>query len=318
VSSAASAVTVSGIRILAALSLLTTVFVLLARSWWFFELFSHFRVQLVAAQALLLIIVAVLRWHAWALALGAALLVNGFSVRAYVLPLAQSASAADAEIGVITANVLAANDDTGGLVELIRAEDPDVFAVVEFTDLFAEALRDLGDEWPHRVLAPERGAFGAALYSRWPLARSSVFELEGFAAIHAEIAAAEGNWHFVAAHPLPPMSSAMARTRNRQLRTLAEFVGALNGPIVVAGDFNLTPFSPHFEDFTRQTGLRTALRGFGPGITWPAFATVLGIPIDHVFVSEEFEVVSYARAGDIGSDHFPVVVDMNRRRFGLD
>jgi len=114
------------------------------------------------------------------------------------------------------------------------------------------------------------------------------------------------------------MSAEMAQIRSDQLDGLAAFVDTLNGPVALIGDLNISPYSPLFADFMQSAQLRSALQGFGPSYTWPAFAPVLGIPIDHVLVSNDVDIAGYFRAPNIGSDHFPLMVDMIRRPIRLD
>jgi endonuclease/exonuclease/phosphatase (EEP) superfamily protein YafD len=305
---------------LALLSVLATSIVLVARHWWFFELFSHFRIQLLVFQLLLLVVFLILGRPLWVVIIGIASAVNGIAVGDYVVAgaVTDPLNDAAAEVRILSANVLSSNPDPSGLIDLLQAARPDVFAVIEFTDLFATALTALNAEYPHRVLAPEAGTFGIAVYSRWPIVSHAILDLRGFTAIDAQIVSQSGIWHFVAVHTVPPTGSQMASIRNLQLEQLAQHVADLSAPHVVAGDFNLTPFSPRFTDFLALTGLMDALRGRGPGYTWPVAFPPLGIAIDHVLVSAEFTVVDYARAGDIGSDHYPVIADIIRRRTSLD
>jgi len=329
------------LRLCAVLSLLATVCVALARSYWFFELFSHFRVQLIALQLALLIVFALTRQPAWALTLALACVINGAPVREYLLPVGASPAAlidesplgtqpagapprgdargvAPARIRIASANVLATNPDAAALIGVLRSADPDVFAVLELTEPFMRSLANFTATYPHRVLLPEPGTFGIAVYSRWPLGRADVLNLEGVTAIDVLVAGNGSPWHFVAVHLVPPMSRELAARRNAQLRKLAEHVRSLEAPHVVVGDFNLSPYSPHFGDFLEGTQLSSTLLGRGPRLTWPSTFPLLGIPIDHVLASREFAVSGYFRAGDVGSDHYPIIVDLNRRRLALD
>ena len=43
-----------------------------------------------------------------------------------------------------------------------------------------------------------------------------------------------------------------ARYRNRQLAGLARFISEREGPIILLGDLNVTPWSPYFTDFLRK------------------------------------------------------------------
>lgn len=327
------------LALLGALSLLATAFIALARTYWFFELFSHFRVQLIATQVVLLIAFAILRHPRRALTLALACVINAAPIREYLLPVGEPAaplhtgtqsrseaamsSSADGDgarqaIRVISVNVLATNPNAAALIRVLRSAQPDIFAIVELTEPFMDALAEFAAAWPHQMLLPEPGTFGIGVYSRWPLDAVDVIELEGVPAIDARIGGNEGGWHFVAAHLMPPMSSTMAELRNAQLRALAEHVRTIDAAHVVVGDFNLSPYSPLFEDFLRLTRLHSTLRGLGPTYTWPSFFPLLGIAIDHVLVSDAFTVTAYSRADGIGSDHYPVVVDMIPRRLRLD
>ena len=308
------------LRSLAILSLIATLCVLLARTWWFFDLFANFRIQLFATQLLLLMAVIVLRRPAWAMTIGIACSMNGLAVRNYIVPdsLRHQDTSDVADIRVLNANVRASNTAADGIIALLNRVQPDVFAILEFTDHLADAMRPLDQRYPHRVLVPQNDNFGIAVFSRWPFANTELFDLGGYTAIDVQIMSTNGNWHFIAAHPVPPIGAELARLRNRQLEQLAQRLSAMTTPRIVVGDFNLAPFSPHFADFIDQTGLDNALRGKGPSFTWPSFFLPLGIPIDHVMTSAEFEVTRYFREQDIGSDHFPVVVDVNRRRNRLD
>jgi len=316
--SAASAVFYRGIRLLSVISLLATACALLARKWWFFELFSHFILQVLTAQLGLAIVMLVMRRRAWAIVLGCAAVMNALPVRDYVLPLRRAAVGETSAFRVITANVHVRNRNPEPLIELVRNDEPDVYAIVELTQRFADALSVLDDDYPYQVVVPDTGPFGIALYSRWPLHDSRVFELEGLPVIYAEILRDGAPWHIIAAHLLPPMSAEMAQIRGDQLDGLAEFVETVSGPVVLVGDLNISPYSPFFADFVLRAQLRSALQGFGPSYTWPAFAPVLGIPIDHVLVSNDVDIAGYFRAPNIGSDHFPLMVDMIRHPISLD
>jgi endonuclease/exonuclease/phosphatase (EEP) superfamily protein YafD len=79
---------------------------------------------------------------------------------------------------------------------------------------------------------------------------------------------------------------------------------------VVVGDFNLTPYSPYFAAFARASGLQPARGAALAASTWPGMLATwgLGIPIDHVFVSSNANVVAHEVGPDLGSDHLPVAV----------
>lgn len=285
------------------------------KAWWGLELFTHFRAQYLVAQVLLFVPLLMRRRLRWCFALGACAVLNAVPLVPY-LPLARTAVAeppADT-ISIMSVNVQARNQRHERLLEIVRDEAPDVLVVVEFTHDWQRRLEPLLNLYPYQLLLPERHAFGLALLSRYPLDGAERIDLETTAAIDARVLAPQGAFRVIGVHLRPPMSSGFAAERNRQLELLAQRYAAAAEPLVVAGDFNVTPFSPFFADWLLQTGLRDARGGTGPGISWPTFLPIAGIPIDHCIVSPEFTVVDFRRLPRFGSDHYPVLAELTLER----
>ena len=96
------------------------------------------------------------------------------------------------------------------------------------------------------------------------------------------------------------MSSELAQRRDRQLAMLARQLQDHPEPVIVLGDFNLTPGTQMWRTFTGYTKL---LRAPGPEpATWPAVLGPFGISIDHILARGA--AISELTAFEIpGSDH---------------
>src|SRR5581483_3331572 len=67
-------------------------------------------------------------------------------------------------------NLQGENRDGGRIVAEIRAEDPDVLLIQEFTPFQQDLLdKALAGDYPHRLLFPHEGYDGMAIYSRLPV-----------------------------------------------------------------------------------------------------------------------------------------------------
>ena len=79
---------------------------------------------------------------------------------------------------------------------------------------------------------------------------------------------------------------------------------------IVVGDFNLTPYSPHFKRFVNEARLLPARCCVLHRATWPVVLgdAWFGIPIDHSFVASGVQVVSRTVGPHLGSDHLPVTL----------
>ncbi len=126
----------------------------------------------------------------------------------------------------------------------------------------------------------------------WPFLHAS-FEFEG------------RTRHLWLIHPSLPF----ARRNTPELATLAERIRRTGGSRIVVGDMNCTEGSPHFTDFLRDAGLRDSRLGFGRQPSWPT-DWPYRIALDHAFVSDDLAVLDRRLGPMIGSDHFPLVLDL--------
>jgi endonuclease/exonuclease/phosphatase (EEP) superfamily protein YafD len=76
------------------------------------------------------------------------------------------------------------------------------------------------------------------------------------------------------------------------------------------GDLNMSMWSPYYRQFIRSTGMRNTRQGYGVQPSWPVDAPLLPIPIDHCLISRGFQVLNNRIGSDIGSDHYPLIVDL--------
>jgi endonuclease/exonuclease/phosphatase (EEP) superfamily protein YafD len=85
--------------------------------------------------------------------------------------------------------------------------------------------------------------------------------------------------------------------------------------LIIAGDFNLTPWSFGLRRLDRRFGLERRDRAIP---TWPARRRVAGrivrlpafLAIDHVYAGAAWRTVRIRRGPALGSDHYPLVVDL--------
>jgi len=287
---------------------------LLARTSWLLELLAHFRLQyLVSLAALAALYVARRRWYTAAALLPFAI-VNGMAVAPYWPRGVASEPFLGPGIELMSANLYARNDDYGRFLELVRQVSPDLIVLLEVDSGWARALGGLAEDYPQRVLVPREGPYGIAVLSRLSLLEHRTIDLAGIPALEAQIALPDGSaLHLIGVHLRSPTTSGRSAQRNAQLAALRPLVAAQAGPLIVAGDFNATPYSPIMSDWLEQTGLHDPRRGRGFRMTWPAFMPILGVPIDHCLLSEHFVVAEQYQGPAFGSDHYPVITRIGLR-----
>ena len=182
---------------------------------------------------------------------------------------------------------------------------------MEVDERWESALEVLRSDFSYSVIRARSDNFGIALYSRRPITSHRVEHLDDsrVPTIVATIDLDGRSLSVVGTHPLPPMGRRRSELRDHHLQAIGKLITRLPSPVIVLGDLNTTSWSPHFRDLLGRTGLRDSRRGFGVQPTWPVEPWVLRIPIDHALVSKELAVKQRYVGPDIGSDHFPIVVE---------
>jgi endonuclease/exonuclease/phosphatase (EEP) superfamily protein YafD len=280
---------------------------LLARIDWRADLITHFTLPALAVT--LAAGAALIRRHPQlALCLGCLAVLQAAPLFRYMGPIpVRSDPRAPERLRVLMANVLAENTRYGDVERLIRQERPDIVGLVEITPEWLSGLAAVAAEYPYRAEAPG-GTAGMALWFRErpvvidpairPLANASPL-------IHAEFTFAGRTRHLWLVHPDMPFT----RKDRPELPAVAALIGRTPGSRIVIGDMNSTEGSPLFADFLRTTGLRDSRLGFGRQPSWPSDLPYR-IALEHAFLSSDLAVVARRLGPMVGSDHFPLILDL--------
>jgi len=294
--------------------LIATLFGFLSRLWWFFDLFSHFRVQYMQLCLPLIGIALWKRLNKRAIACVLLACVN----YALVLPLysGKPAPATSKPARAMLMNILAINGNTEQVLEAIEQADPDLLLLEEVTPIWEDELKVLNSTYPYRVAEPQEGCFGIMLLSKHPIKNGTVREIgkEGLPSITADIYFPDGEISVIGTHPLPPVGGRFSNSRNEQLAALPEVVVNQKHPVLLIGDLNVSPWTPHFSNLIKESGLKNSMQGFGFQPTWPAQLPFLKIPLDHMLHSEGITIHNRMVGKSVGSDHLPVIVDFTVMR----
>jgi endonuclease/exonuclease/phosphatase (EEP) superfamily protein YafD len=293
------------------LTLLATITGFLARLWWLFEPTSHFRAQyMFVLLAAAIIAAAGRRWLPAALFALAAMVNFILVIPVY---LAGESVQEGASYRILMANVEYINEDEAAVLQMIGDVNPDILIVEEFTPAWQTTLEAISADYPHSELSPRTDAYGIALYSRLPYERSEIRTVgpSRFPSVFAWYELDGRPLTVVGTHPPPPLNKDDLEDRDQQLAAIIEYASAQSEATIVAGDFNVTTWSPIFQDMLFDSDLREARRGFGLHPTWPTSFLPLGVPFDHILVSPGVAVHNFGRGADTGSDHYPVFADFS-------
>jgi endonuclease/exonuclease/phosphatase (EEP) superfamily protein YafD len=280
-------------------------------TWWVLDLFAGFRHQLAVGLILIAVVAAIARWRKTAVAIGLLAVVN----LALVAPLFFGPSRPEnSQLRVLSFNVLASNRRFDEVVDFIRASDANVVVLHEVTSRWEEEIEEAAatfDDWPYEIA--EARARGDLFGSMVLVEPGAAIESFGFALTDPraiEILLPDGV-ALLAIHPLSPSSEFRAEQNDRQLLFATDWAAGRDGPTIVVGDFNATPWSYPFRRLMASTDLSNSAVGFGLDLSYPADGNLLfRVPIDHLLFSDGLAVVDRRLGPAMGSDHFPLTVDL--------
>ncbi|HEX6105943.1 MAG TPA: endonuclease/exonuclease/phosphatase family protein [Gemmatimonadales bacterium] len=217
---------------------------------------------------------------------------------------------------LLITNVQMENTAHGRLLRLVRDADPDVLLAVETDELWVRALEPLAHDYPHVVRQPQDNWFGMVLFSRVPLVEARVEFLvqEDIPSIFAVLDLAGERVVLRGLHPRPPepVRDQDSTPRDAELVVVGKWIARQDGaPTIVAGDLNDVAWSATTQLFLRVSGLLDPRMGRGLYNTYNARNPLVRWPLDHVFHSNHFRLVELRRCGDIGSDHYPVLIELS-------
>lgn len=295
----------------------------LAEYHWIADIAVQLRVQYA-----ILLLVSIATWayqqSAFRLVVGLlALSVNlWFTVPYCVAPRASSHTTGDParvdqpSLRLMIVNVLRTNQAIEETLQAVWEEDADFVFLMEVAPDWRPPLVESDKSYPFQHLMCREDYTGVAFLSRhrWhelkvvpAHAANSPLEI-----IFPLIVGQPAGFQLCVTHPLPPLGRQLTDLRDQQLRRLAERCRAIgaHSACLLAGDLNVTPWSPRFDDVLRAGHLADASRGYGISPTLTPLPTLLGgLKVDHVLVNDRVIVEDYRLKSIAHSDHRAVIID---------
>lgn len=216
---------------------------------------------------------------------------------------------------IVQFNLWGRNRDPRATAAWILETDPDIVVVEEGFARSGGVTGALRKRYPHRTTCAEpRPCSTMILAKRRPIREgglSTAVSPAHLSGAWATFAADQGPFTVVGAHYTWPYPAGPQQQMTLRLsRVLERFP---RDRLIVAGDFNSTPWSFSLRRQDRLFGLERRTRSLA---SWPAgdfsrlhvAAPFPVFPIDHVYAGESWRTVSVKRGPKLGSDHYPVVI----------
>ena len=275
-----------------------------------FDSLSHFRLHFLLVATFALLAAAPCGLRKTALVSGTvivvALAMSGPYLPGFGPSGKEPAAASGQLLRIVDFNTLFDNRETGLARDVILAADPDVIILQEATDSPAALINLLRDDYPFQIRCEESAIGGAVVVSRVPPSGNDAigcFDTPFLSAINIDVAGKSLTVASYHAHwPWP-------HSQHKWIDELAGIFSTLPHPLIIGGDFNATPWSEGVQRIARLSGT-LPVAGLRPSWLTPEFPgwlrSRIGLPIDHLLVSDGIITVEAHTLPFAGSDHLPV------------
>ena len=176
-------------------------------------------------------------------------------------------------------------------------------------------MQELEARYSFTLKAPLSNTYGLLFYSRFPLKNESIrFIVEDdIPSVCATVIMPSGvEVQLYGLHPKPPVpkESLFSTAKDKELMKVAFEVEKIEKPCVVMGDLNDVAWSYVTELFRKVSGLLDPRRGRGFYSTFSANHWWMRFPLDYIFCSSHFGLLSMNRMPHNGSDHFAMFIHL--------
>ncbi len=201
------------------------------------------------------------------------------------------------DLRIYSKNMWFGNRDINALAADIRSSDADVVALQEVSLKNRDMLVALQDIYPHQHICTFSGWNGIAVISRDPILQTRCTDRRAVAA--AQIQGGQGPVWVASVHLSWPFPYGNARSG----AAAADLLAQLEGPVVMAGDFNIFPWAHSVQGMQQAAAVQVA-QPVRPTLN------LRGVPLllDHIHAPGG-GTATYR--GLLGSDHLGVLADVS-------
>jgi len=263
--------------------------------------------SLVVPTLLAGLLVRRMRWVVPVLAL--VLLMQASVLAPWLAPPAGAIAASPSQVRIVFFNIWKENGRPEDAVRWLAGQDADIVVLAETTPAIQRLAKATLTELPFTASCRADKHCEMLLLSRWPLADvHALIDYPSYArAAFGTVETGHGALRIGGTHLTNPLTTNVHR-QLFQVDKLVELGGPWDGSMVMVGDMNGVAWGRVVQRFARLTGLEP-VRGLTG--TWNAWLPApLRIGIWQAFASNDLTVVRRQVGPLLGSDHRPVVIDV--------
>lgn len=231
--------------------------------------------------------------------------------------IATASQSSDSPLQFFIFNVLQDNDRYEDTIKLIQSRNPDIVLLMETCHKWDAAMGPLREEYKYEKKAIQENKYGMLFLSRIPFNEAIVNYVvsKDIPSLEVSLIVNDRAVRVFCLHPRPPIlgEADYATNKDKEVVRTAKKIAQdfKDTDCILMGDLNDVAWSKASIIFKKLTGMQDPRVGRGFYATFPSYSP-LKIPIDQVFCSPTLKLKEFEVLEDIGSDHLPIFISLQR------
>lgn len=225
------------------------------------------------------------------------------------IPLWSEDANLDGNVKIAHFNVLKHNQSYLQTIDAALSSNADFLSFNEVTPEWeCQLIDELRDSYPYYISQlADNNSFGIAVFSKTPIQDTTIhyWGSENIPTLSGNIHLLGTKVHFVAAHTIPPVTKENYSLRNNHLHDIKLYLRSIDGAKILVGDLNAVSWSPAIKTLRAESQVLDSRKSWLP--TYPSWASLIAIPIDHIFHSQEIYCTDFYTIKSTNSDHYGIV-----------
>ena len=295
------------------------------------NLFAQYKIQLLFILTLSTAFLCFLKFRRLALLGLAFVAIQLINLAPYIVLKTDKTIPISRKLRVVSFNSNLHNDQTSKVISFIKNSDADIVILQEVNSELEIKMGSQAQQFKYRF--PESIVISDLnVFSKIPFKSEKLIQLgKGSRPMIATSVLIHGQEiAILAVHTSSPSTREGWIRQRQETKNICKNIPNRK-MIVLAGDLNSTQWTDNFQELEKNSNLRDSSSGFGIQSTWPSHSAMvrmpigghyrrlnfpfvnqlLLIPIDQCLVSKEIKVLNRQAGPFLGSDHLPIIIDLD-------
>ena len=205
------------------------------------------------------------------------------------------------------------NNNLEKLKAAIQTADPEIMLIMEVIDEIHTELSDVFARYPYTLETPVRDGFRIFLLSKHKMNDENIsyHGQSNSPFLQAKFNIDNHEFTVYSGHPKPSFNKKWNEDRYTYFKEIEKIIARNTGSKIIMGDFNTVPWDSRFVKFLKTINMRSTLINHGYKVTWPSYFLPMGIPMDHILISNDLNYKDLTVGPDVGSDHYPISINLD-------